>query len=253
MDYTVKQLASLAGVSVRTLHHYDKTGLLKPARIGENRYRYYGPDELMRLQHILFFRELGFGLREISILLDSDSFDTLRALRLHGRKLQQRREKLEMLQRTIERTIKHLQGEIAMNHEELFKGFSEENRDEHRRALIEYYGDEAADKIDESFERTKDWTPQDYEEHKQKMDGINRRFSRALEQGSAPGSEVALKLVGELHEYVNQFWSADKEAFKAMGTMYVENPDFRATYDAWHPELAHYVRDAIHTWCDKQG
>ena len=85
--YTVKQVAKLSGVSVRALHHYDEIGLLKPAHIGTNRYRYYGEEELLRLQQILIHRELDIPLAEIAEVLDAPDFDRLATLRVQREKL----------------------------------------------------------------------------------------------------------------------------------------------------------------------
>ena len=87
-DYTVKHVAKLPGVSVRTLHHYDGIGLLKPGTVGANGYRYYGRDELLRLQQILFHRELGFPLAEIARVLDAPDLDRAAALRRHRERLE---------------------------------------------------------------------------------------------------------------------------------------------------------------------
>ena len=94
--YTVKQLARLSGVSVRTLHHYDEIGLLRPALIGENRYRYYGREELLRLQDILFHRELGVPLQEIGKLLALQRSDRVAILREHRERLAERVETTAM-------------------------------------------------------------------------------------------------------------------------------------------------------------
>src|SRR6478752_8804530 len=112
--YTVKQLARLSGVSVRTLHHYDEIGLLRPAFVGENRYRYYGRDELLRLQDILFHRELGVPLQDIALLLDGTGRDRLTILREHRARLAERTERSRQLVCTIDRTIADLTGEGRM-------------------------------------------------------------------------------------------------------------------------------------------
>src|SRR3954471_14610911 len=116
--YTVKQLARLSGVSVRTLHHYDEIGLLKPAFLGENRYRYYGREELLRLQDILFHRELGVPLQEIGKLLANDGRDRLAMLSHHRELLAQRLERSRQLLTTIDRTIAELNGEGTMDDNE---------------------------------------------------------------------------------------------------------------------------------------
>ncbi len=109
--YSVKKLAKLAGVSVRTLHHYDQLGLLKPSLRTEARYRLYGEKELLRLQQILLYKELDFSLQEIGDILDKADFDLLEALQSHKTALQSRRDRLGVLLTTIDKTIQKLKGE----------------------------------------------------------------------------------------------------------------------------------------------
>src|SRR5437868_6241526 len=111
---TVSDVARLSGVSVRALHHYDHIGLLRPASIGTNRYRYYGRDELLRLQQILLHRELGIPLEEIGAIIDAPGFDRLEALRLQRSRLALQAERYAELVRTIDRTIASLNGETTM-------------------------------------------------------------------------------------------------------------------------------------------
>ena len=110
-EYTVQQLAKLAGVTVRTLHHYDHIGLLKPSSRNSARYRFYGETELLRLQQILFFKELDFNLEDIARIIDSPGFDPVDALEAHRKELQNRAERLDALLETIDKTIKRLKGE----------------------------------------------------------------------------------------------------------------------------------------------
>lgn len=138
--YTVKQLARLSGVSVRTLHHYDEIGLLKPAFLGENRYRYYGRDELLRLQDILFHRELGVPLHDIALLLDATERNRLAILREHRTRLAARLERSRQLLTTIDRTIAELNGEGTMDDNELYKGFSREKWAKHEQYLVDRFG-----------------------------------------------------------------------------------------------------------------
>src|SRR5512136_1978771 len=105
MRYTVKQVAVAAGVSPRTLHFYDQIGLLKPDAYGENGYRYYGEMALLRLQQILFFKELDFGLAEIKATIDRPGFDILEALCAHRETLQERSRRLSCLIETVDKTI----------------------------------------------------------------------------------------------------------------------------------------------------
>src|SRR5512138_552953 len=126
--FTVKQLSELAGVTPRTLHHYDAIGLLKPSRVGENGYRYYGEEALLRLQQILFFREMDLGLLQIKEIVDSPDFDLVTALRSHRHALQEKVGRLQGLINTVDSTIIHLVGEVDMSKKQLFAGFSEEKQ-----------------------------------------------------------------------------------------------------------------------------
>ena len=124
MAYTVKQLASMSGVSVRTLHFYDETGLLKPAYHGANGYRFYEEPQLLTLQQILFYRELGFELKRIKRILGQAKFQKASALRSHRKVLEKNVARTHTLIETIDKTIQHLKGTKKMKSEELFTGFS---------------------------------------------------------------------------------------------------------------------------------
>ena len=124
MAYTVKKLSELSGVTVRTLHFYEELGLLKPAYHGSNGYRYYEEKELLQLQQILFFKELGFTLKQIQKVLGKSDFDQLAALHSHRKSLSQEWEKIGQLLKTIDKTINHLQGKKKMKDQEIFDGFN---------------------------------------------------------------------------------------------------------------------------------
>jgi DNA-binding transcriptional MerR regulator len=124
MAYTVKQLAAMSGVSVRTLHFYDETGLLKPAYHGANGYRFYEEAQLLTLQQILFYRELGFELKQIKRILGRADFEKFAALQSHREVLQENLARTQTLIETIDKTIQHLKGTKKMKSEEMFLGFS---------------------------------------------------------------------------------------------------------------------------------
>jgi DNA-binding transcriptional MerR regulator len=131
MVYTVNQLSNLAGVSARTLHYYDEIELLKPSSIGQNGYRYYDDTAVLRLQQILFFKELGFGLKEIKTVIGRPGFDVLHALQTHRVSLQEQVDRLTHLIDTVDKTILHYEGDITMSDKGLFAGFSEEKQKEY--------------------------------------------------------------------------------------------------------------------------
>jgi DNA-binding transcriptional MerR regulator/quercetin dioxygenase-like cupin family protein len=124
MAYTVKQVAALSGVSVRTLHFYDETGLLKPAYVGTNGYRFYEEPQLLTLQQILFYRELGLELKQIKQLLGRAEFEKVAALQSHRQVLEGKLTRTRSLLGTIDKTIAHLKGRKKMTTEEMFVGFS---------------------------------------------------------------------------------------------------------------------------------
>jgi DNA-binding transcriptional MerR regulator len=122
--YMVKEVAKLSRVSVRALHHYDEIGLLKPAFVGPNGYRYYGRDELLRLQQILFHRELGFPLEEIQKVLGAPDFDRIAALRAHRERLVGEVRRYRKLVRTLDATLTALEGDTDMDDKAMYRGFS---------------------------------------------------------------------------------------------------------------------------------
>ena len=124
MAYTVKQVAAMSGVSVRTLHFYDETGLLAPAYLGANGYRFYEEPQLLKLQQILFYRELGFELKQIKLILGRKDFEKVAALQSHRKVLQKNLARTQRLIETIDKTIQHLKGKKKMKSREMFAGFS---------------------------------------------------------------------------------------------------------------------------------
>ncbi len=173
MAYTVKKLATMSGVSVRTLHFYDEVGLLKPAFVGVNGYRFYEEAQLMMLQQILFYRELGFELKEIKRLLPRRDSEKLAALESHRVALNKRLRDVRQLITTIDKTIARLKGTGKMKDKELFAGFNPEEQARHERYLVGRYGDKMKQGIAESKQRVQNWT-------KAKLGKIRRRLQPDL-------------------------------------------------------------------------
>src|SRR4029434_7895557 len=143
-------VAAMSGVSVRTLHFYDEVGLLKPAYHGANGYRFYEEPQLLALQQILFYRELGFELKQIKEILARSDFDKVAALKSHRKVLRKNLARTRELIATIDKTIKHLKGTRKMKKEELFVGFSPEEQAKHEQYLIDRFGEGMRDGIAES-------------------------------------------------------------------------------------------------------
>lgn len=142
MKYSVKKLAKLAGISVRTLHVYDQKNLLKPHGRTEAGYRYYGQDELYRLQQILFYKELDFSLDDIKKILDQPRFDAVKALQNQKHALKIRRERMDKILMTLDKTIDHLKRRTVMKPEELYKGLPKEFSENYRNEAAPKWGKE---------------------------------------------------------------------------------------------------------------
>jgi DNA-binding transcriptional MerR regulator len=243
--YTVKEVARMSGVSVRTLHYYDEIGLLRPAFYGENGYRYYENEQLLRLQQIMFFRELDFKLDEIQTILDHDAFNQIEALQSQRHLLEEKINRLQKLIQTIDRTVAHLKGEINMQNEEMYYGFDKAKQDQYIKELRERYGSCVEGRIKESQQRMKNWKKEDYSEVKSIINQIHRYLTSALHQGMPVESKEVQAIIQRHFEWINRFYTADKEFYQGLGNMYVEHPDFRKLYDSYHPKLAEYMRAAM--------
>ena len=200
--YTVKQVAKLSGVSVRTLHHYDEIGLLKPDSVGANGYRYYGKDELLRLQQILFHRELGFPLEEIRQVLDAPEFDRLAALRAHRTKLEAETKRYRRLVRTIDETLAALQGATTMDDKAMYRGFPPEKQAEYEAWLVDRYGGEMQARIDAGKAKMKGWTQADFDAGLEEVEAIERALAKALTDGLPAGSDAVRGLMRRHHAWV---------------------------------------------------
>ena len=247
MAYTVKELAELAGVSPRTLRHYDAIGLLLAPRRGRNNgERIYDDPSLIRLQQILFYRELDFRLDEIRAILDDPAFDVLQALRMQKRALQQRRHRLGALIRTIDRTIGHLERRTPMARKKLFEGF-EQKQKEYEAEARQRWGDTV---VDVSMRRWNAWS----EDERARVQAAQEEiFAAVLENiDREPGSPAVQHAVARLHAHVNLFWDCGDDAFRGLGDLYVNDPKFRATFERMAPEMPEFLRQAIHAYCDRQ-
>lgn len=185
---TVKQVANISGVSVRALHHYDEIGLLKPASTGRNGYRYYGREELLRLQQILLHRELDIPLGDIRAILDDPAFDQLEALRAQRERLAAEAKRYARLVRTIDRTIADLNGENAMRSAELYKGISGEKQAEYEKWLIDKYGGDMPERIAVSRGRYERLSDAEKAQLNDELMAVETAWAAAMKNGIPPDS-----------------------------------------------------------------
>ena len=250
MEYTINQLAKLAGVSTRTLRYYDQCGLLPPKAVRSNGYRIYGETEVNRLQQILFYRELGVELSEIGRILAEKDFDGLSALQNHLSALREKSARLERLIDNVQKSISAMKGETEMTDEEKFEGFKEklisDNEQKYGREIREKYGDES---VDRSNAKLKNMTKEQYGELEALTQELNRTLKAAFEQGD-PGSELAQKACALHKRWLCFYWDHySKEAHRGVAKMYVDDPRFTAYYDAIAPGCAVFLRDAVQIFC----
>ena len=232
--YTVKQLARLSGVSIRTLHHYDEIGLLKPAFTGENRYRYYGREELLRLQDILFHRELGVPLQEIGKLLDLQGRDRAAVLSEHRAWLDQRIKRSRQLLRTIDRTIAELNGEGTMDDKDLYQGFSPEKQAEYEDWLVDRFGGKMRERIEESKKALVSLGAEGMAARLAEGEAAGKALARAFKNGSAPTDPVNDPLLARHHAWIAAMWdkACPPAAYGGLADLYLEHPDFRKKFDS---------------------
>ncbi len=243
MAYTIKQLADLAGVSIRTLHYYDQIGLLRPEAYGQNGYRYYGESAMLRLQQILFFKELDFSLEQIQAVIDRPDFDVLHALQSHRAALQRKSARLERLIHTIDTTILHLKGKTQMSKQQYFEGFSEEKQKQYEQEIRRRYGDQA-------FEGVTDWnsyTAEQKADIQAQSEAIYRDLAANMHKG--PQSPEVQQIIARWHQHLRYFYEPSVERLRGLAQLYNEHPDFVATFTRIHPDLPPFLRRAIEYYC----
>ncbi len=252
--YTVKEVAKLSGVSVRALHHYDEIDLLKPASVGANGYRYYGHDELLRLQQILFHRELGFPLDEIRRVLSAPNFNRVAALRAHRERLMEKVQRYRRLVRTLDATLAALEGNMDMDHKAMYRGFSPEKQAQHEAWLVARFGGNVQARIDEAKTRIKDWSTAEFDQHLAEVERIEVALAKAHTGGVPANSVEVSELIRRLHSWVGRGWNEppSRERFIALAAMYEEHPDFRARYESRAPGLTGYIAKAINAFAERE-
>jgi MerR family transcriptional regulator, thiopeptide resistance regulator len=251
--YTVMEVARLAGVSVRTLHHYDDLGLLKPAEVGANGYRYYGREELLRLQQILLHRELELPLQAIAAVLEAPDFDRVAALKAHRKVLAERSARYRRLLRTVDATLAELQGATDMDDKDLYQGFAPEKQAEHEAWLVDRYGDDMQARINQVKGHMKTWSKQDWEAFTGEGKAISAAAGKALADGLPAESEAVSEIMRRHYAWTAKAWGArpSPESFVGLGRLYVENPDFTASYDKVRPGLAEYMAAAMKAYVER--
>ena len=245
--YTVKQLSDLAGVSVRTLHYYDEIGLLAPSSVSENGYRFYDEGAALRLQQILFYRELGVGLLQIREILDNPAFDLLAALQAHRGELEKRVARLQALMQTVDSTIMHLTGAVQVSDSRLFEAFSEAKQAEYEQQAAELWGEAS---VQASAQRWKSYPPERKQAILVEGSTIYADLAAAMQHGLAPDAPEVEAIMARWHNHLRYFYEPTPDILRGLGQLYNEHPDFIATFRQFHPNLPAYLQQAVAHYVD---
>ncbi|WP_030260314.1 MerR family transcriptional regulator [Streptomyces violens] len=244
MTYSVGQVAGFAGVTVRTLHHYDEIGLLSPSARSHAGHRRYDDADLDRLQRVLFYRELGFPLDEVAALLDDPDADPQEHLRRQHELLTARIARLKEMAAAVETAMEARRMGINLTPEEKFEAFGDFDPDQYAEEVQRRWGN--TDAYKESQRRTASYTKEDWKRLTQEFDAIHRRMGVLLAQGVAADSEAAMDVAEEHRRFISgHYYECAHELHTCLGEMYVSDPRFTATYEAIRPGLAEYMRDAM--------
>lgn len=245
MAMKVKEVAALVGISVRTLHHYDDVGLLKPDHLTESGYRLYSEENLEMLQQILFFKELGFPLRKIKNIVMSPSFDRQEALEMHKRMLIDKRGRIDQMISTIDKTIHHMKGDRQMTNEEKFVGF-DFDQNPYEQEARERWGNDAVDASQKNLAKLS----------KQQQTSLSKEWEAlytrlATLRHASPDSEEAQEAIKEWYDLLNSnFGHYTLDAFKGLGQLYVDDERFTKNIDKYGEGLAIFMRDAMGIFAD---
>lgn len=244
LEYTVGRVAEIAGVTVRTLHHYDQIGLLTPGHRSSAGYRRYDDADLDRLRQILLYRELGFGLDEIAAILDDPQVAARAHLRRQHGLLTERIARLQDMVRAVEYTLEAQRMGINLTPEEKFEVFGDFDPDEYTEEVEERWG--STDAYAESARRTAQYTKDDWERIKRELADLMERWVAAFDAGVPAESPAAMDLAEEHRQQISKFfYECSLEIHSGLAEMYVADERFRKSHEDQRVGLAQYTHDAI--------
>ena len=248
MEYTIGEISKLSGVSKRALRYYEEYKLLIPSRLDSNGYRLYGKREIERLQHILFYKELGISLDKIYDILSDENFNSENTLKEHLQSLILKREQINLLILNVEKTILELQGEVIMKDKEKFIGFKEniikKNEEDYGEELRGKYGDVV---VDNANMKIKNMDENKYKKAQNLSDQLNNMLKEAYITGDA-GGDLAQKCCSLHKEWLLCFWETSyysKEAHLGLAQMYVSDKRFKKHYDKIFPGCAEFLLKSL--------
>jgi MerR family transcriptional regulator, thiopeptide resistance regulator len=238
---TVGEVAELAGVTVRTLHHYDELGLLSPSDRSEAGYRLYSYADLARLQEILIWRQVGFALSEIQALLDDPAHDRIGALERQRELVDREVERLGALAGAIEAALEAERGGTRLLEDTMFEGFDATQYEDEVR---ERWGD--TDAYQESARRTRGYGDAEWKAIQSESDAILSELVSLMQAGEPADGPQARALAERHRKHISRwFYPCSPAMHRGLGEMYVADERFARSYEQVAPGLAAYFRDAI--------
>jgi DNA-binding transcriptional MerR regulator len=238
--FTVRQLSKLAGITPRTLHYYDKIDLLKPTQVGENGYRYYAGETLLRLQQILLYRALDMPLEKIKEILSEADFDAIQALESHKKELQQRIEHMQHLITTVDDTILYMKGKKSMTEKQLFDVFNEEKQAEYEQEALWMY-DPATVKA--SYKKWRSYSTAEKQRIGEEGNAVYHDLLLSMPKGAS--SPEAQACVERWRKHMDYFWSPNDKQLLGLAELYNTDPRFKANFDKIGSNLAAFMREAV--------
>ncbi|NLD18888.1 MAG: MerR family transcriptional regulator [Clostridiales bacterium] len=250
MEYSIKQLSKIAGVSARTLRYYEEIGLLKPLYTNEAGYRFYGDNEVALLQQILFYKGRGLDLKQIRGIIYDESFDIITALEDHLLKLEEQKEHTELLIRTVKKTISSMRGECEMNDKEKFEAFKdgiiEENEKKYGEEVRGKYG---GDEVEGFNSRIKGMSQQDWDRFKDLEMEVKGLLEKGIKESVKSDSLVGKEITTKHREWISMVWKTyTPQAHKGVAMMYLADQRFKAYYDSKVEGCAKLLADSINCW-----
>jgi DNA-binding transcriptional MerR regulator len=241
----IKEVADLTGISVRTLHYYDEIGLLQPEQTTSAGYRIYKEDNLDPLQQILLFREMGLPLSKIKEILRDPAYNRTEVLQMHRQYLLEKRNRIDQMIDTVERTIRYTRGEMTMTNKEKFQGF-DFSHNPHEAEARKRWGDQIVDEANRKISMLGT-------DERQVLSGqYNSIFHKlAAIRHLDPASDEAQAGIGEWYDLLNAMGSYSPEAFRGLGQMYVDDERFTQNIDKFGDGLARFMCYAMACFADR--
>ena len=264
-EWYIKEFSKLTSVSVRTLHHYDDIGLLKPSIRLPNGYRLYSETDLLTLQQIIALKFFGFELSNIQTLLKGRK-DALIQFRAQKKALQNNIAQLQNADKTLDALISDLKenGSIQWNNiihliedyrmsKEIEKiwGFDKEKQKEYQQYLINNKNATKA-QIDQCNERTKNWKKEDWEKAKREGEELYKALITKIQKNIDPTASEVQELIRKHYHMIKRYYTPTKENYVGLAQLYCDHPDFKKHYDAYHPQLAEFLAKGMKAFAEDE-